>query len=351
MNNTVGIKEMLAHHEALTIVARSLEPSKPSVMYEAVKLLGAVCLISSDSHKKVLDAITMNGEFKGRERFLPIVHGLMNKQNENLRVSRVTKTMIFILQSDGKAECRKVINFVLPQVVCLQLINSIISSAEDLDFRLHLRNEIMRIGLADILESLERDDSDDLTTHLKIFNRDKEEDYEEFVQRFDHVRFELDDVNDCFEVEKNRVMDTPAEPYFLSILQHLLFIRDDALVRPAYYKLIEECVSQIVLHRSGCDPDFSATKRFQIDVQPLIDTLVEKSRAEEERRLVEMSQKLEAAISSKQEAEAKLQHAENKIRELESGGARPGPTVRVTVSISLRKNIPEKICFAVFLAN
>ena len=187
----------------------------------------------------------------------------------------------------------------------------------------------MRIGLADILESLERDDSEDLTTHLKIFNRDKDEDYEEFVQRFDHVRFELDDVNDCFEVEKNRVMDTAAEPYFLSILQHLLFIRDDALVRPAYYKLIEECVSQIVLHRSGCDPDFSATKRFQIDVQPLIDTLVEKSRAEEERRLFEMTQKLEEAISSKQEAEAKLQHAENKIRELEHGGARStgGPAV------------------------
>ena len=86
MNNTVGIKEMLAHHEALTIVARSLEPTKPSVMSETVKLLGAVCLISSDSHKKVLDAITMNGEFKGRERFLPIVQGLMNKKNENLRV-------------------------------------------------------------------------------------------------------------------------------------------------------------------------------------------------------------------------------------------------------------------------
>lgn len=46
--------------------------------------------------------------------------------------------------------------------------------------------------------------------------------------------------------------------------------------RPAYYKLIEECVSQIVLHRGGCDPDFRATRRFQIDVQPLIDTLVGK---------------------------------------------------------------------------
>lgn len=117
-------------------------------------------------------------------------------------------------------------------MVCLQLINSIISSAEELDFRLHLRNEIMRVGLADILETLENEDeSEDLTRHLKIFNEYKDEDYEEFVQRFDHVRLELDDVNDCFEVVKNMVMDTVAEPYFLSILQHLLFIRDDAQIR------------------------------------------------------------------------------------------------------------------------
>ena len=39
--------------------------------------------------------------------------------------------------------------------------------------------------------------------------------------------------------------------------------------RPQYYKLIEECISQIVLHRSGVDPDFS-TRKFQIDVDPLI---------------------------------------------------------------------------------
>jgi diaphanous 2 len=110
--------------------------------------------------------------------------------------------------------------------MCLQLINSIISSAEDLDFRLHLRNEVMRVGLADILETLEKD----LATHLKIFNDHEKEDYEEFVQRFDNVRLELDDVNDCFEVMKNMVIDPSAEPYFLSILQ-LLFIRDDALVR------------------------------------------------------------------------------------------------------------------------
>ena len=53
--------------------------------------------------------------------------------------------------------------------------------------------------------------------------------------------------------------------YFLP--QHLLCIRDDVAIRPAYYKLIEECISQIVLHKSGCDPDFRATKRFQVSFQ------------------------------------------------------------------------------------
>ena len=41
-------------------------------------------------------------------------------------------------------------------------------------------------------------------------------------------------------------------------------------IRPQYYKLIEQCVSQIVLHKSGIDPDFHHTKKFNVDVDPLI---------------------------------------------------------------------------------
>lgn len=39
--------------------------------------------------------------------------------------------------------------------------------------------------------------------------------------------------------------------------------------RTQYFKLIEECVTQIVLHKSGADPDFS-TRRFEIEVDTLI---------------------------------------------------------------------------------
>lgn len=126
---------------------------------------------------------------------------------------------------------------------------------------------------------MEKDPREDLQIQINVFTENKENDYAEFVERFDvSIRSEFDDINECFETLKNMVMDSPAEPYFLSILQHLLFIRDDHLIRPAYYKLIEECVSQIVLHKSGCDPDFKANRKFQIDVAPLIDSLVGKSR-------------------------------------------------------------------------
>lgn len=48
------------------------------------------------------------------------------------------------------------------------------------------------------------------------------------------------------------------------------FISFKLCFRPQYYKLIEECVTQIVLHRNGADPDFRHTKRFEIDVEPLL---------------------------------------------------------------------------------
>ncbi len=64
-----------------------------------------------------------------------------------------------------------------------------------------------------------------------MFYEHRDEDFDEFAQRFDNIRLELDDVNECFDLIKNMVIDTNAEPYFLSILQHLLCIRDDVQIR------------------------------------------------------------------------------------------------------------------------
>ena len=62
MNNKIGLRNLFDHKEALTLLARSISPTVPLVMLEAVKLMAAVCLVPPDGHEKVgqhfLDAIT-----------------------------------------------------------------------------------------------------------------------------------------------------------------------------------------------------------------------------------------------------------------------------------------------------
>lgn len=58
------------------------------------------------------------------------------------------------------------------------------------------------------------------------------------------------------------------------MLQKIVFwFSSDSLLlffhRPQYYKLIEECISQIVLHKNGADPDFKC-RHLQIDIEGLI---------------------------------------------------------------------------------
>ncbi|XP_072948697.1 protein diaphanous [Epargyreus clarus] len=294
LNNTVGIRAVFECREALPVLARSLDARKPHCALEAAKVLAAICLIPN-GHEKVLEAITMAGESARRPRLLPIIEGLEPKAPESLR--------------NG----------------CMQLMNAIITEPEELEFRMHLRSEFMRTGLYDLIDELRAGAEEcGRSIQMNVFDSHAAADQEEFLAKFDDVRVDFNDANECFELVKNLVIDTPAEPYLLSILQHLLFIRDDELIRPAFYKLIEECVTQIVLHKNGYDPDFRATQRFNIDVQPLIDGLIEKSRAEEERRAEELRSQLEAAIAARQEAEARAARLEEKLRQAPAAAASPG---------------------------
>ena len=81
------------------------------------------------------------------------------------------------------------------------------------------------------LQKLSRRENVDLQVQLKVFDEHREEDFYEFGQRFDNMRLDLDDMIECFDVLRNSVSETPSEPYLLSILQHLLFIRDDPNVK------------------------------------------------------------------------------------------------------------------------
>uniref|UniRef100_A0A9J7XCS5 Diaphanous-related formin 3 n=1 Tax=Cyprinus carpio carpio TaxID=630221 RepID=A0A9J7XCS5_CYPCA len=277
-----GLERILGEEKSLALLAQAIDPGQPVMMTDVVKLLSAICIVGEENTlEKVLEAITTATEGRGVARFNPIVQGLS-------------------------------VRSVQLQVACMQLINALVTSPDELDFRLHIRNEFMRCGLREILPTLNTVKNDALDIQLKVFEEHKEEDMIEFSHR-------LEDIRNVFNVLYCSVKDTSAEGNFLSILQHLLLVRNDYFTRPQYFKIIEECVSQIVLHRSGTDPDFAYRKRLDVDFSHLLEVCVDKARAEEfEQRASELAQKFDEEFLGRQDAQAQLLKREGKISELEA---------------------------------
>lgn len=289
MNNKYGLERILGEEKSLSLLARAMDPSQPAMMTDVVKLLSAICIVGEENTlEKVLEAITSEGERRDLSRFTPIVLGLRERS-------------------------------VSLQVACMQLINALVTSPDELDFRLHLRNEFMRCGLKEALPHLSVVRNEALDIQLKVFEEHKEEDMIEFSHRLEDIKSELDDVGDVYNILWSVVRDTAAETHFLSILQHLMLIRNDHFVRPQYFKIVDECVAQIVLHRSGTDPDFSYRKRLDVDFSHLLDVCVDKARVDEfEQRASELALKFDEELIRRQESEAQLLKRDERITELEA---------------------------------
>uniref|UniRef100_A0A670IPA0 Diaphanous related formin 3 n=1 Tax=Podarcis muralis TaxID=64176 RepID=A0A670IPA0_PODMU len=248
MNNKYGLERIMGEERSFSLLAKAIDPKQISMMTDIVKLLSAICIVGEENIlEKILDALTTAAEEKNIDRFCPIVEGLQG-------------------------------NSIHLQVACMQLINALVTFPDDLDFRLHIRNEFMRCGLKEQVPQLKCLKNDALDIQLKVFCEHTEEDMTEFSHLLVWPRIQISciildldtEANDVYNVVWNTVKDTSAEGYFLSMLQHLLLIRNDSFIRPLYFKLIEECISQIVLHRSGVDPDFSYRKRLDVDFSHLM---------------------------------------------------------------------------------
>ncbi|XP_040852251.1 protein diaphanous homolog 1 isoform X2 [Ochotona curzoniae] len=283
MNNKFGIKTMLDTEEGILLLVRAMDPAVPNMMIDAAKLLSALCILPQpeDMNERVLEAMTERAELDEVERFQPLLDGLKSGTSIALKVG------------------------------CLQLINALITPAEELDFRVHIRSELMRLGLHQVLQDLREIENDDMRVQLVVFDEHADEDSEDLKGRLDDIRMEMDDSNEVFQILLNTVKDSKAESHFLSILQHLLLVRNDYEARPQYYRLIEECISQIVLHKNGADPDFKC-RHLQIDIEGLIDQMIDKTKVEKsEAKATELEKKLDSELTARHELQVEMKKMES----------------------------------------
>ncbi|KAL7979479.1 hypothetical protein Chor_004637 [Crotalus horridus] len=163
MNNKYGLQRILGDDRSLLLLARTIDPKQPNMMTETVKILSAICIVGEENMlDKILGAITIAAERNNGERFANIVEGLENHEALQL------------------------------QVACMQFINALVTSPEELDFRVHLRNEFLRCGLKKILPDLKEKENEELDIQLKVFDENKEEDLIELAHRLNDIKVEME---------------------------------------------------------------------------------------------------------------------------------------------------------------
>ena len=114
-------------------------------------------------------------------------------------------------------------------------------------------------GLSRILDKLRSLNHSELDRQLDAYEERAENDHEEFVRSFkeDTLR-DFQNPWDVLRAILSSVEGSRAYDFFVSSLQHMLFIKQEGEARVRYFQLIDSLITSIVFDRKPIDKDFSS---------------------------------------------------------------------------------------------
>lgn len=130
------------------------------------------------------------------------------------------------------------------------LIHGVISLVEDLDLRLHHRSLMESAGLQRVIELCQGYGMPGIDKQLRNLQQILDDDEHKLRERFDQeILRDLKDPQDVFNTIFARTRDTKAQGYFLSMMRHLLLIREEGQPMVHYYRLIDSLVTDVVMDK------------------------------------------------------------------------------------------------------
>lgn len=122
-------------------------------------------------------------------------------------------------------------------------------------------------GLRNILDLCERFGVPDVTKQVETLQNMLVEDEQQLRERLDQkVLGSLTDPQDVYNAIFARIKDTKAQDYFLSMVQHLLLIREEGQAMVHYYQFLDSLVTDVVMDKKL----LGAEQRFGHSVERII---------------------------------------------------------------------------------
>uniref|UniRef100_A0A8C1TQG5 Formin-like 2a n=1 Tax=Cyprinus carpio TaxID=7962 RepID=A0A8C1TQG5_CYPCA len=140
MNYQYGFNMVMSHPHAVNEIALSLNNKNPRTKALVLELLAAVCLVRG-GHEIILSAF---------DHFKEVC----------LEDQRFEKLMEHFKNEDNN------IDFM---VACMQFINIVVHSVEDMNFRVHLQYDFTKLGLDEYLDKLKHTESDKLHVQIQAY--------------------------------------------------------------------------------------------------------------------------------------------------------------------------------------
>lgn len=141
MNNKYGFNMVIQHREAINCIALSLIHKSLRTKALVLELLAAICLVKG-GHEIILCAFDNFKKVTGEtKRFETLLDMFINY--ENFKVDFM--------------------------VACMQFMNIVVHSVEDINYRVHLQYEFTALGLDDYLEKLRLTESEELQVQISAY--------------------------------------------------------------------------------------------------------------------------------------------------------------------------------------
>ncbi|XP_036886921.1 formin-like protein 3 isoform X1 [Sturnira hondurensis] len=140
MNYQYGFNLVMSHPHAVNEIALSLNNKNPRTKALVLELLAAVCLVRG-GHEIILAAFD-------------------NFKEVCKEMHRFEKLMEYFRNEDSN------IDFM---VACMQFINIVVHSVEDMNFRVHLQYEFTKLGLEEFLQKSRHTESEKLQVQIQAY--------------------------------------------------------------------------------------------------------------------------------------------------------------------------------------
>ncbi|KAF9357922.1 hypothetical protein BGX26_002860 [Mortierella sp. AD094] len=274
LNNRWGAQEAIKHPPCISALCFSITSPQLQTRKLVVEVLTFLCYCEVPmGHKLVLEGLDQVQEYwKESARFDAWMRILENTIDGRGRFGTMVG-MSEELKKTGTLDSH-LIEYVLSNVV---FINALLQVVDDIELRIHLRSQLTTSGLTRIISKMRSLNHDLIDRQLNIYEDEAENDYDDMVEFYNHqILHDMSDPYDVFHALLRSVESSRAYDFFLSLLQHMLLIREEGDLRIRYFQLMDAIVTQVVLDRRGITDDFE--QKIGVSVNQLVSKLVDQDR-------------------------------------------------------------------------